>query len=60
MPTYQGATVPIAALTIIGCVLVALGLLAAGSVEIVALGLGALALAAVLGTVLAIAASRRS
>ena len=60
MPLNQAATVPIAALAIIGCLLVALGLLAAGSVEIVALGLAALVVAAVLGTLLAIATAPRS
>ena len=59
MPTHQIATVPIAALVIIGSILVALGLLVAGSLEIVGLGLGALIVAAALGTFLAISASRR-
>lgn len=58
MPSNQSATVPVTALTIIGCVLVALGLLAAGNMQIIVAGLGAVALAAVLGTVLAIFGGR--
>lgn len=53
------ATVPVAALTAIGCVLVVLGLLAGGAVEIIVLGLVSVAVAGVLGTILAIATSRR-
>jgi fucose permease len=53
------ATVPVAALTTIGCVLVVLGLLAGGAVEIIVLGLVSVAVAGVLGTILAIATSRR-
>jgi fucose permease len=53
------ATVPVAALTVIGCVLVVLGLLAGGAVEIIVLGLVSVAVAGVLGTILAIATSRR-
>jgi hypothetical protein len=59
VPSNQ-ATLPIATLTTIGCVLVVLGLLAGGAVEIVVLGLAAVTLAAVLGTIVAIATSRRS
>jgi hypothetical protein len=60
MASNQIAVVPIAALTFIGCLLVALGLFAAGSVEIVGLGLGSLIVAAVLGTIVSVVGSRRS
>ena len=56
---WNQATVPVAALTTIGCVLVVLGLLAGGAVEIIVLGLVSVAVAGVLGTILAIATSRR-
>jgi hypothetical protein len=59
MPLNQ-AIVPISALTTIGCVLVVLGLLAGGAIEIVGLGLGAVVVAAVLGTVLVILGGRHS
>ncbi len=54
------AIIPIGALTLAGCILVVLGLFAAGSIELVALGLGSLVVAAVLGTVLAVVDGRRS
>jgi hypothetical protein len=54
------AAVPIAGLTIIGSILVFLGVIAGGAEMIIALGLGAVAVAAVLGTILANTASRLS
>ena len=46
---------PVVALTVLGILLVLLGLLAAGSIELVALGMGGIAVAGVL----AVAGSRR-
>ena len=54
------AIIPIGALTLVGVLLIALGLFAAGSIELVALGLGSLVIAAVLGTILAVVGGRGS
>ncbi len=60
MSSNSAATVPILVLLVLGCVLAVLGVVAGGSLEVMALGLGAVALAAVLGTTVAVFGGRRS
>lgn len=50
------ASLPVTALTVLGILIVALGLFAAGSLEVTALGLGAIVVAGILQ----VAATRRS
>jgi len=45
------AAFPIGALTVVGILLVVLGLLAAGSIELIVVGVGALIAAAALGVI---------
>ena len=49
--SMPGVELPVVALTILGILLVLLGLFAAGSVEPIALGMGAIAVAGVLAVV---------
>ncbi len=60
MSSSQTAALPRAAITVLGCVLVTVGHFAEGRTEIVALGVGSLVVASMLGTALTISPVRRS
>ena len=60
MSSNSAATVPLLVLLVLGCVLAVLGAVAGGSIEIVAIGLGAVASAAVLRTTAAGFGGQRS
>lgn len=47
----DGASLPVVTLTVLGAVLAVLGLFAAGEMSVVAMGLGAIAVAGVIGVV---------